>query len=88
MMALLLWANLTAIALFGGLAFAAQLEALRLGEHEPAEPDRWEPDQADQDMADIVPDGTLGRAVPAPRSSGRRLPDAVGTGGSGEPRDG
>ncbi|MBF9132901.1 YihY/virulence factor BrkB family protein [Plantactinospora sp. S1510] len=88
MMALLLWANLTGIALFGGLAFAAQLEALRLGEHEPAEPDRWEPDQADQDMADIDPDGVLGAAVPAPRSRGNRLPDAVGTGGSGEPHGG
>ncbi|MEE6258925.1 YihY/virulence factor BrkB family protein [Plantactinospora sonchi] len=43
MMALLLWANLTGVALFGGLAFAAQLEALRIGDHEPAEPDHWEP---------------------------------------------
>jgi YihY family inner membrane protein len=46
-MALLLWANLTGITLFGGLAFAAQLEALRVGAPEPAEPDRWESD-ADQ----------------------------------------
>jgi YihY family inner membrane protein len=44
MMALLLWANLTGIALFGGLAFAAQLEALRIGVEEPAEPDLWEPE--------------------------------------------
>ncbi|SDY39265.1 YihY family inner membrane protein [Micromonospora pattaloongensis] len=46
LMALLLWANLTGIALFFGLAFAAQLEALRVGVPEPAQPDRWEP--ADQ----------------------------------------
>ena len=40
-MALLLWANLTGIALFAGLAFAAQLEALRIGLPEPAQPDFW-----------------------------------------------
>ncbi|MGI5522550.1 YihY/virulence factor BrkB family protein [Micromonospora sp. CA-259024] len=44
MMALLLWANLTGMALFGGLAFAAQLEALRIGVQDPAQPDLWEPD--------------------------------------------
>jgi YihY family inner membrane protein len=44
MMALLLWANLTGMALFGGLAFGAQLEAMRVGAPEPAEPDLWEPD--------------------------------------------
>ncbi|MGN9776481.1 YihY/virulence factor BrkB family protein [Micromonospora sp. H33] len=43
-MALLLWANLTGIALFGGLAFAAQLEAVRIGVQEPAQPDLWEPE--------------------------------------------
>ncbi|MFE9202900.1 YihY/virulence factor BrkB family protein [Micromonospora sp. NPDC007230] len=43
MMALLLWANLTGMALFGGLAFAAQLEAMRIGVAEPAQPDLWEP---------------------------------------------
>jgi uncharacterized BrkB/YihY/UPF0761 family membrane protein len=45
-MALLLWANLTSIAIFLGLAFAAQLEALRIGQPEPAEPDRWQPEVA------------------------------------------
>ncbi|TQS42242.1 YihY/virulence factor BrkB family protein [Cryptosporangium phraense] len=44
--ALLLWAQLTSIALFLGLAFAAQLEALRVGAADPAEPDRWEPSPA------------------------------------------
>jgi YihY family inner membrane protein len=44
MMALLLWATLTGMALFGGLAFAAQLEAMRIGVEEPAEPDLWEPE--------------------------------------------
>ncbi|MTK01639.1 YihY/virulence factor BrkB family protein [Micromonospora sp. CP22] len=42
-MALLLWANLTGVALFGGLSFAAQLEAVRIGVQEPAKPDLWEP---------------------------------------------
>ncbi|GAA0798772.1 YihY/virulence factor BrkB family protein [Spirilliplanes yamanashiensis] len=42
-MALLLWANLTGIALFYGVAFAAQLEAQRVGAPTPAQPDRWEP---------------------------------------------
>ncbi|NJQ01709.1 YihY/virulence factor BrkB family protein [Streptomyces zingiberis] len=37
--ALLLWANLTGVALFLGLAFAAQLEAARAGITEPVHPD-------------------------------------------------
>jgi YihY family inner membrane protein len=41
-MALLLWANLTGIALFVGIAFAAQLEARRIGAPGPAEPDQPE----------------------------------------------
>ncbi|MFF5052726.1 YihY/virulence factor BrkB family protein [Micromonospora sp. NPDC000663] len=52
MMALLLWANLTGIALFGGLAFAAQLEALRIGVQEPAQPDLWEPDAERGELLD------------------------------------
>ncbi len=43
LMALLLWANLTGIALFLGLAFAAQLEAVRAGTPDPIERDRWHP---------------------------------------------
>lgn len=42
-MALLLWANVTGIALFLGLAFAAQLEAVRAGVPDPVQRDRWEP---------------------------------------------
>jgi YihY family inner membrane protein len=42
-MALLLWANLTGIALFLGIAFAAQLEACRAGVREPVMTDRWQP---------------------------------------------
>lgn len=42
-MALLLWANLTGIALFLGIAFAAQLEARRVGIPEPTMADRWQP---------------------------------------------
>ncbi|MEU8677840.1 YihY/virulence factor BrkB family protein [Streptomyces sp. NPDC048560] len=37
--ALLLWANMTGIALFLGIAFAAQLEAARAGMAEPVHPD-------------------------------------------------
>jgi YihY family inner membrane protein len=39
-MALLLWAQLTSVAIFLGLAVAAQLEAVRAGVQEGAEPDR------------------------------------------------
>ncbi|GIF66694.1 hypothetical protein Ais01nite_47290 [Asanoa ishikariensis] len=42
-MALLLWANLTGVAFFFGLAFTAQLEGMRVGAPEPAEPDLWKP---------------------------------------------
>jgi YihY family inner membrane protein len=42
-MALLVWANITGIALFLGLAFAAQLEAVRAGVAEPGLPDQWDP---------------------------------------------
>jgi YihY family inner membrane protein len=42
-MALLLWANLTGVSLFLGIAFAAQLEAARVGSPEPVQHDRWEP---------------------------------------------
>ncbi|MCO1616621.1 YihY/virulence factor BrkB family protein [Micromonospora tulbaghiae] len=52
MMALLLWANLTGIALFGGLAFAAQLEAMRIGVEEPAQPDLWEPEAQRAELLD------------------------------------
>ncbi len=52
MMALLLWANLTGMALFGGLAFAAQLEAVRIGVQEPAQPDLWEPEAARVEVHD------------------------------------
>ncbi|GIF17866.1 YihY family inner membrane protein [Actinoplanes tereljensis] len=41
--ALLLWANLTGIALFLGVAFAAQLEATRVGVRRPAKQDSWKP---------------------------------------------
>jgi YihY family inner membrane protein len=53
--ALLLWANLTGIALFVGLAFAAQLEAVRVGVAEPALADKWESmDEQDSDTAPTV----------------------------------
>ncbi|MEW2550730.1 YihY/virulence factor BrkB family protein [Streptomyces zhihengii] len=37
--ALLLWANVTGVALFLGIAFAAQLEAARAGQEKPVRPD-------------------------------------------------
>ncbi|WP_329008062.1 YihY/virulence factor BrkB family protein [Micromonospora rifamycinica] len=52
MMALLLWANLTGMALFGGLSFAAQLEATRIGAPEPAQPDLWEPEAERVELLD------------------------------------
>ncbi|GAA2893110.1 ribonuclease [Actinoplanes cyaneus] len=59
MMALLLWANLTGMAFFLGLAFAAQLEARRVGA-KPAQPDQWEPreDVPQQRTAGVPSDST------------------------------
>nr|BFE62754.1 hypothetical protein GCM10020063_072800 [Dactylosporangium thailandense] len=42
-MALLLWANATGIVLFLGIAFSAQLEAMRVGVPGPVMPDKWAP---------------------------------------------
>jgi YihY family inner membrane protein len=50
-MALLLWANVTGIALLAGMALAAQLEAVRSGRPDPLLPDRDDdgiPDQLDE----------------------------------------
>jgi YihY family inner membrane protein len=54
-MALLLWANLTGIAFFLGLSFAAQLEAQRVGVVRPAQHDRWEPGSDDEHAGPEVP---------------------------------
>ncbi|AEV87675.1 ribonuclease BN [Actinoplanes sp. SE50] len=59
MMALLLWANLTGIAFFVGLAFAAQLEARRVGA-KPAQPDQWEPAGVPAQRTDGVPSEPTG----------------------------
>jgi YihY family inner membrane protein len=53
-MAMLLWANLTGVALFFGLAFAAQLEALRVGVPEPAVPDQWQPARDSSEAAEAA----------------------------------
>ena len=65
-MALLIWANLTGIAIFLGLAFAAQLEARRVGVQRPALDDRWEPEPEEPvvDFPDAVAD------IPAQRQPG------------------
>ena len=51
-MALLIWANITGIALLTGVALAAQLEAVRAGEDDPRLPDSDDdgiPDRTDPD---------------------------------------
>lgn len=53
---LLLWANLTGVAVFLGIAFAAQLEARRVGVPRPAKQDSWKP----------------GRELPRPRRAAAR----------------
>jgi YihY family inner membrane protein len=58
-MALLLWANLSGIAFFLGLAFAAQLEGARVGAPDPVEDDVWHP------LRDPAPDPAPAPA-PAP----------------------
>ncbi|GGM98191.1 YihY family inner membrane protein [Actinoplanes campanulatus] len=67
-MALLLWANLTGIALFLGLAFAAQLEARRVGVHRPALEDRWEP--APEEPVTDFPETDPAPSVPTQRKPG------------------
>ena len=61
-MGLLLWANLTGIALFYGIAFAAQLEARRVGVRRPALHDRWHPGSDEGagggDGESVLPDPT------------------------------
>ncbi|MEV0714239.1 YihY/virulence factor BrkB family protein [Asanoa sp. NPDC050611] len=59
-MALLIWANLTGVAFFFGLAFTAQLEGLRVGVPEPAEPDLWQPISQRAADKDGVPEPTSG----------------------------
>ena len=88
MMALLLWANLTGIALFFGLSFAAQLEARRVGVHRPALHDQWEPGSDSTDFPTFEPRGPAddpgddpgdadGAPVPVPRETGVRS-DPIG----------
>ena len=54
--ALLLWANLSSVALFLGVAFAAQLEAVRAGASDPASPDPLAtPGSADVNESAVLP---------------------------------
>jgi YihY family inner membrane protein len=76
-MALLLWANLTGIALFFGLSFAAQLEAQRVGVVRPAKHDHWEPGPQ-EDLKGFDP--------PAPDASDGELPRQRDPGVSAEPK--
>jgi YihY family inner membrane protein len=54
-MALLLWASATGVALFYGIAFAAQLEARRVGVPGPVMPDRWEPQEESNGSSSRAP---------------------------------
>ena len=69
-MALLLWANLTGIALFIGIAFAAQLEAIRVAKSGPATPYQKQ-----------LPKERINTDTRAPRDSSLEYRPAVG--GSG-----
>jgi YihY family inner membrane protein len=66
-MALLLWAVLTAVSLLVGIAFTAQLEARRVGVPEPAVPDRWEP--ADRETEAPEPAGRPDTSRRRPQSA-------------------
>jgi YihY family inner membrane protein len=68
-MALLLWANLTGISLFYGLAFAAQLEAQRVGVVRPALHDQWEPGP-EESLKDFDPPPEKDGELPRQRDSG------------------
>lgn len=81
-MALLLWANLTGIALFLGLSFAAQLEARRVGVPEPAHPDRWAPPSD----PDLPPDAGLPGGAAVGRAGGA-IPDVPGQRDPGVPAE-
>jgi YihY family inner membrane protein len=68
-MALLLWAMLTAIALLLGIAFTAQLEARRVGVPEPVVRDRWEPAGHANGQAE-QPDATQHRSDTSRKGAG------------------
>jgi YihY family inner membrane protein len=68
--ALLLWSQLTSIALLLGLAFAAQLEAVRAGVPAPAGPDP----EADDEQAVARPRHRGDAVPPMPRATAGRPP--------------
>ena len=71
-MALLLWANLTGIAIFLGLAFAAQLEGARVGAPDPVEEDVWHPlrdDEDDETPAQPIPPSSPSGSSREPRAA-------------------
>lgn len=76
-MALLLWANLTAVALFLGIAFAAQLEAERVGVAEPAMPDHPPPPSPPREP-DMIPAKRAQIYTSGCRSGGRGGEPAAG----------
>jgi uncharacterized BrkB/YihY/UPF0761 family membrane protein len=72
--ALLLWSQLTSVALLLGLAFAAQLEAVRAGVAAPAQPDP----ESDPDVAIARPSRILAARDRLVDLSHDRRPDATG----------
>jgi YihY family inner membrane protein len=70
-MALLLWATLTALALLLGVAFTAQLEARRVGVPEPAVPDRWQPAERTDGASATAPEQRRGPAPAVVEDAGR-----------------
>jgi uncharacterized BrkB/YihY/UPF0761 family membrane protein len=79
-MALLLWANLTGIALLGGLAFAAQLEASRVGVPKPAHEDRWHAATEEPPGSSAAKESAGGPAAKEPAREPAEQP-AAGTSG-------
>ncbi|HWH01767.1 MAG TPA: YhjD/YihY/BrkB family envelope integrity protein [Pilimelia sp.] len=70
-MAMLLWANLTGLSLLLGVAFAAQLEACRVGAPQPAGPDRWRPASAPAPRRAVARPASTAPAGRAPAPPGR-----------------
>jgi uncharacterized BrkB/YihY/UPF0761 family membrane protein len=66
--ALLLWANLSSVALFLGVAFAAQLEAVRAGAPTPASDDPLTATRTEVAMEPVVMPASATRS----ESTGRR----------------
>jgi uncharacterized BrkB/YihY/UPF0761 family membrane protein len=63
--AFLLWANLSSVALFLGIAFGAQLEAIRAGSPAPASADPLAGPRPDSESSGVSAPGRRSSAAPA-----------------------